>query len=74
MINPELISKEDATEIIALFSKIKNRNVMEIEDELMNKDRQAFDKKVLQSIGHEELYDCIKESLLSMQHTRHCVK
>jgi len=74
MINPELISKEDAAEIIALFSKIKNRNVMEIEDELMNADRQAFDKKVLQSIGHEELYDCIKESLLSMQHTRHCVK
>ena len=23
---------------------------------------------------YEELYDCIKESLLSMQHTRHCVK
>lgn len=41
---------------------------------LSNKERQAFDKKVLQSIGHEELYDCIKESLLSMQHTRYCVK
>lgn len=45
MINPDLISKEDAAEIIALFSKIKNRNVMEIEDELMNADRQAFDKR-----------------------------
>lgn len=74
MINPNLISKEDSEEIIELFSKIKNRDVMDIEDELSNKDRQAFDKKVLQSIGHEELYDCIKESLLSMQHTRHCVK
>lgn len=74
MINPKLISKEDSEEIIELFSKIKNRDVMDIQDELSNKDRQAFDKKVLQSIGHEELYDCIKESLLSMQHTRHCVK
>lgn len=74
MINPNLISKEDSEEIIELFSKIKNRDVMDIQDELSNKDRQAFDKKVLQSIGHEELYDCIKESLLSMQHTRHCVK
>lgn len=74
MINPNLISKEDSEEIIELFSKIKNRDVMDIQDELSNKERQAFDKKVLQSIGHEELYDCIKESLLSMQHTRHCVK
>ncbi|WP_456109680.1 Eco57I restriction-modification methylase domain-containing protein [Roseburia hominis] len=74
MINPNLISKEDSEEIIELFSKIKNCDVMDIQDELSNKDRQAFDKKVLQSIGHEELYDCIKESLLSMQHTRHCVK
>ena len=74
MINPNLISKEDSEEIIELFSKIKNRDVTDIQDELSNKDRQAFDKKVLQSIGHEELYDCIKESLLSMQHTRHCVK
>lgn len=74
MINPNLISKEDSEEIIELFSKIKNRDVMDIQEELSNKDRQAFDKKVLQSIGHEELYDCIKESLLSMQHTRHCVK
>lgn len=66
MINPNLISKEDSEEIIELFSKIKNRDVMDIQDELSNKDRQAFDKKVLQSIGHEELYDCIKESLLSI--------
>ncbi|MBU9726886.1 Eco57I restriction-modification methylase domain-containing protein [Diplocloster modestus] len=74
MINPNLISKEDAAEIIVLFSKIKNRNVMELQVELEDKDRQAFDKKVLQAIGHEEVYDLIKESLLSMQHTRHCVK
>lgn len=74
MINPNLISKEDASEIIALFSKIKNRNVMELQDELEDEDRQAFDKKVLRAIGHEEVYDRIKESLLSMQHTRHCVK
>ena len=46
MINPNLISKEDSEEIIELFSKIKNRDVMDIQDELSNKDRQAFDKKV----------------------------
>ena len=74
MINPNLISEEDAVEIIDLFSKIKNRNVMDIQEELVDKDRQAFDKKVLRAIGQEELYESIQESLLSMQHTRHCVK
>lgn len=74
MINPSLISKEDAAEIIVLFSKIKNRNVMDLQDELKDKDRQAFDKKVLQAIGHEEVYGSIRETLLSMQHTRHCIK
>ncbi|BBF44405.1 hypothetical protein lbkm_3118 [Lachnospiraceae bacterium KM106-2] len=74
MINPNLISREDSEEIIELFDKIKNRDVMDIEDEFRDSDREIFDRKVLQSIGHEELYDSIKESLLSMQHTRHCVK
>jgi hypothetical protein len=37
-------------------------------------DREEFDRKVLHAIGHEDLYDSIKSSLLSMQCTRHCVK
>ena len=42
MINPNLISKEDSEEIIELFSKIKNRDVMDIQEELSNKDRKAI--------------------------------
>lgn len=74
MINPTNISSQDSKEIIELFNKIKNRDVMDMQDEFRDVDREAFDRKILQSIGHEELYDSIKESLLSMQHTRHCVK
>lgn len=74
MINPYIISDEDAREIVALFDIIKNRNVMDTEDELGDDIREKFDRKVLQSIGHEELYEAIKKSLLSMQHTRHTVK
>lgn len=74
MINPQIISDTDALEIVELFDKIKNRNVMDTEDELKNADREIFDHKILKAIGHEELYDAIKDSLLSMQYTRHTVK
>lgn len=74
MINPQIISETDTLEIVELFNKIKNRNVMDTEDELKDSDREIFDRKVLRAIGHEELYDAIKESLLSMQYTRHTVK
>lgn len=74
MINPEIISKADEKEIVELFNKIKKRNVMDTKDELCDKDREKFDRKVLQSIGHEDLYEAIKKSLLSMQYTRHSVK
>ncbi len=74
MINPEIISSADAVEITELFDKIKNRDVMDTEDELKDKDREKFDRKILLAIGHEELYDAIKNSLLSMQYTRHTVK
>ena len=74
MINPCIISDGDAREIVALFDTMKNRNVMETEDELGDDIREKFDRKILRSIGHVELYESIKKSLLSMQHTRHTVK
>lgn len=74
MINPELISANDAKEIIRLFKPIRSRNVMDLEDELNDKNREMFDRKVLQAIGEEDSYDNIKNSLLSMQHTRLTVK
>lgn len=74
MINPRIISDTDALEIVELFGKIKNRNVMDTEEELKDADREIFERKVLKTIGHEELYGVIKDSLLSMQKTRHTVK
>lgn len=74
MIDIDQISKSDAKEIIRLFKNIKTREVMDIEDELKNPARREFDYKVLQSIGAQDLYGKIKDSLLSLQHTRHCIK
>ena len=57
MINPKIISDADALEIVELFGKIKNRNVMDTEEELEDADREIFDRKILNAIGYEELYD-----------------
>lgn len=73
MINPKIISEQDAEEILVLFAKINSRNVLPTEDELNDPEREAFDRKVLQSIGHEDLYNSIRKSLLSMQYTRHSI-
>lgn len=73
------MSAEDGTicfipvKMVGLFDQIKNRNVMDTEHELKDADREIFDRKILKAIGHEELYDAIKESLLSMQYARHSV-
>jgi len=72
MIDP-IISEQDAEEILVLFAKINSRNVLPTEDELNDPEREAFDRKVLQSIGHEDLYNSIRKSLLSMQYTRHSI-
>lgn len=73
MINPDIISEEDAKEIINLFEKVKERKVMNVEDEMKAEDRGKFDRKVLQSIGCEHLYEKMKKSILSMQNTRHAL-
>ena len=52
---------------------MKDRNVMDTENELRDSVREEFDRKVLAAIGHGNLYERIKNSLLSMQHTRHTV-
>lgn len=74
MIDPEKISVEDEKEILGLFNEMKARDVMDTEDELNDSIRETFDRKVLAAVGHEDLYEAIKNSLLSMQHTRHCVR
>jgi hypothetical protein len=73
MIDYQRISETDTRDIITLFSKIRNRKVKDVSDELIDADRVLFEQKVLQAIGHEDLYESIKKSLLSMQYTRHCI-
>lgn len=70
MINPRLIGSKDEEEILTLFERIKQREVMDTMEELQDPAREAFDRKVLASIGMEEYYEVIKASLISMQQMR----
>ena len=74
MINPDAIEESQRDEIKELFNKIKCRNVYDTEIELNDPDRELFDRKVLQAIGKEYVYEDIKKSLLSMQRTRLMVR
>ncbi len=73
LINPALISPAAEAEIVALFEKVKQRGVWDTEDELEDAERERFDRALLRAIGKEALYEPMKKSLRSMQHTRHAV-
>lgn len=71
LINPYEIREGDRKEIERLFDKIQARDVKEVTAELQDPVRRQFEEAVLRAIGCEHLYEGIKASLLSMQHTRH---
>ncbi|MCH5293847.1 MAG: N-6 DNA methylase [Treponema sp.] len=70
MLNPNLLSDRQRQDIIAAFEPLLNRNILPVEQELEQADRQAFDAAVLRAYGMEGLYDEIKDTLLSMMRVR----
>lgn len=74
MLNPSLISAEQRRTILTRFEPLLNRNVLSTEEELAQEDRGDFDLAVLNAYGIAHHYNEIKNSLLSMQHMRLCVR
>lgn len=74
MLNPHLLSIEEAEKIVQLFESIENRDVYDTEVELQDSKREVFDRFVLTSFGIEGYYEDIKHSLMSMQKTRLAVR
>ena len=70
MPNPKLISEEDREIIIAKFSVLKKRKIMNIRDELKEQDRLEFEKAVLNALGINDSLNMIIDSLCSLQETR----
>ncbi|MBU3197199.1 N-6 DNA methylase [Clostridium algidicarnis] len=73
ILNPQLISEADKTQIIDLYKKLESRNVKPLKEELKQADRVNFDKAVLKAFGLEGYYDKIKISLMQLFNIRKSV-
>lgn len=73
MLNPDLLSEEQKNVIKQKFLIIINRDVLDIEDEVIETQREEFDIAVLESFGIEEHYDAIRSSLLQIFRIRNSV-
>lgn len=73
ILNPDYITENGQKTIMDLYKKIEIRDVRPLLEELQMKDREEFDKAVLQEFGIEEYYDVIKESLIQIFKIRKAV-
>lgn len=70
ILNPNLVSKEAETDIIARFELLKKRDILPIQKELESDDRKHFDLAVLKAFGIESIYDNVKGALLALNTIR----
>ncbi|MBB6604376.1 N-6 DNA methylase [Bacillus pumilus] len=70
MLNPTLLSEENKTKIIIAFEALKSRSLLPFLKEIQQEDRVIFEKTVLESYGLLNLFEPIKNSIVSMQTTR----
>lgn len=74
MLNPALLSEEQAKDIKSRFSVLINRGITDISHDLEDYDRHEFDRAVLNAYGIGEYYDNIVNSLKAMRRIRKTVK
>lgn len=74
MLNPLLLTPNQASAIVDAFAPLKTRTIYDTKRELQMEDRLHFDHVVLQAYGIDNLFEQIKQSLLSLQRTRLSVK
>lgn len=54
ILNPDLLSKEDADSVIAAFRPLEHRDINPMADEVRRSDRRNFDKTILRCFGLDE--------------------
>ncbi|WP_298841445.1 Eco57I restriction-modification methylase domain-containing protein [uncultured Clostridium sp.] len=74
MLDPNLLSKEQRTNIFEAFKPLLERNILTTKEELLQADRLNFERIVLKAYGIDAYFDRIKASLLSIQAVRLSVK
>jgi len=74
MLNPALITEEQAANIISHFTSLTDRGVTDVDQDLEDSVRYEFDKSVLNAFGISDYYDNIVNSLKAMRKIRKAVK
>ncbi len=74
MLNPALLTPAAEKAIIDAFVPLLNRSILPLEQELIQKDRQAFERVVLQGFGLEAYDAALTQDLLTLYHIRLSVK
>jgi type I restriction-modification system DNA methylase subunit/sulfur carrier protein ThiS len=74
MLNPELLTAEQVIEIKERFFVVRDRDILPIQDELIQEDRIRFDDAVLRAYGLSHLKDSITNSFFFLYNMRCSVR
>ena len=74
MLDPSKVSFAAKRAILGKFEVLKRRNVLNLEEELVRKDRKEFEKAVFLSYGLQGIMPKVQESLLSLFRLRSAVQ
>lgn len=73
MFNPTLFNEVQKADILRKFEVIKTRDILNLDDELKQSDRNDLDEAILGSIGLLDIKENIKKSLLDLYRIRSSV-
>ena len=74
MLNPVLLNEEQKTAIMTQFSKLVERGILDINQDIDDPIRQEFERVVLDAFGIRDCFDNIVSSLKTMRKVRKAVK
>lgn len=74
MLNPSLVSNAHRESILKSFDDLSRRSILDVAEELHQNDRMEFEKAVFAAFGIEACLEPARQSLLSMQASRHSVR
>lgn len=74
MLNPSLVSNAHRESILKSFDNLSRRSILDVAEELHQNDRMEFEKAVFAAFGIEACLEPARQSLLSMQASRHSVR
>ena len=74
MLNPALLNEEQKTAIMTQFSELVERGILDINQDIDDPIRQAFERVVLDAFGIGEYFDNIVSSLKAMRKVRKAVR